>query len=122
MIQPEFSETEDAPTTLAVVPDEESVSEGSADEVEKAKEELQFQGLDVDTTLVKLSGSTNLDLGGRKLKLDDILRVQAEVRVTSVNHVIQEKTGLVQRQYVLKVIEGEIVPFDDGSDGHLAAE
>ncbi|MGZ4745633.1 MAG: hypothetical protein ACXVYY_00985 [Oryzihumus sp.] len=76
-----------------------------------------FEGKVVDAATVKVNGITDIGVANAALKVDDIVRLFVECRVTGVGHVVNKDGDLV-RSHVLKPIHCELAPFDatDPSD------
>lgn len=75
-----------------------------------------FEGKPVDSCLLKLVNSPNLDLSGVVLHVDDIIKIVVEARVVGVNHVVHEPTGTLVRLQTAKPIDAHIEPFNPEYD------
>lgn len=76
-----------------------------------------YEGKEVADTKLRVGSTIGLDIGGAVLKVDDIVRIVVEGRVTSVNHVVNEKTGELVRVQSVKAIDAEIAPWTDDDSG-----
>lgn len=73
----------------------------------------QFEGNDVAATRVKVSGLSQVDVGKDVvISTDDRVRMVGEFRVVGVRHYVDEKTGDIYREQVVKPIRMELCPFD----------
>jgi hypothetical protein len=70
-----------------------------------------FEGQDVATTKAKI-GATTLEIDDAYYSLDEVVRFVIETRVTNVNHVVNDVTGLLQRVHTLKIVEAQATPFE----------
>ena len=79
-----------------------------------------FEGKQVDGTALKIANSAVLDLTDVVLGMDDVIKIEVEAKVTSVNHVVHEPTGRLVRVHTAKAFDARLVPFnptyDDGVD------
>lgn len=64
----------------------------------------QFQGKDVQETRVKLSGGAK-ELFTLPPKIDQIVKVEIEGRVSGVSHVVDEKSGNLVEVVTIKVMD-----------------
>lgn len=64
----------------------------------------QFQGKDVQETRVKLSGGAK-ELFSLPPKIDQIVKVELEGRVSGVSHVVDEQTGNLVEVVTIKVMD-----------------
>lgn len=72
-----------------------------------------FEGKPVEATTLKVSSPTaGLEIDA-VLRMDDIVRVVVEARVSQVNHQVNERTGALIRHQSAKVISAELIPWDD---------
>lgn len=77
-----------------------------------------FEGKVVDTCSLKLANSAALDLPGVVLRVDDIIQILVEARVTGVHHVVDERTGNLVRLQTARPIDARLEPFNpDYDDG-----
>lgn len=79
-----------------------------------------FEGKVVDATALKIANSSVLDLTDVVLGVDDVIRIEVEAKVVSVNHVVHEPTGRLIRVHTAKAFDARLMPFnpnyDDGID------
>jgi hypothetical protein len=77
-----------------------------------------FEGKPVSTTKLKLTSTLALDVADRVLKVDDIIRITVDARVSQVHHNVNERTGDLERVQTAKALTVEIVPWnpDDPND------
>lgn len=74
----------------------------------------KFEGKEVHSTKLVIKGVNSLDTpGDRELKIDDIVRLAVEARVTGVYHTVAEDDGSLQRVQHVKCIEVDLIPWDD---------
>lgn len=71
-----------------------------------------FEGKLVHSTSLRLASATGLDIEDRVLKVDDIIHVLVDARVSQVNHVVDERTGKMQRVQSAKVLDVTLVPWN----------
>lgn len=64
----------------------------------------QFEGQAVASTRAKV-GATTFEIDDAVYSLDEVVRFVVEARVTNVNHVVNDTTGLLQRVHTLKAVE-----------------
>lgn len=77
-----------------------------------------YEGKEVASTRLRVGSTAAIDISDAVLKVDDIVRIVVEARVTSVNHVVNEKTGELVRIQSVKSIDAEITPWAaDGDEG-----
>jgi hypothetical protein len=79
-----------------------------------------YEGRQVHATALKVQSVSHLECDGRVLKLDDIVRLTVEGRVSSVNHMVNEKTGELMRVQTVKAIDVSFAswdPADPNDDG-----
>lgn len=114
--------------TLSVVDTEtgEIIAEVSGDEIVSRAPDIRpaiyraipdCEGKPVSGTKLKVGSTASLDIRDAVLKVDDVVRVVVEARVTSVNHVVDEKTGELMRVQSVKAIDAEITPWTDTDNG-----
>lgn len=72
----------------------------------------QFEGQDVAFAKAKLTSVSGLEIDDRLLRLDDMVRMYVEGRVVRIDHVVNDRTGHLERVQTIKVIEGQIVDWD----------
>lgn len=73
----------------------------------------QFEGKEVHGTKLVIKGVNALATpGDRELKIDDIVRLAVEARVTGVYHTVADEDGSLQRVQHVKCIEVDFVPWD----------
>lgn len=73
-----------------------------------------FEGQPVDFTKAKLTSASNLEIADQVLRLDDIVRAYVDCRVVRIDHVINERTGKLERVHTFKVIDATLVPYEEG--------
>ena len=73
----------------------------------------QFEGTDVAATRIRVSGLSQVDVGqDLVISTDDRVRMVGEFRVVGVRHYVDDKTGDLIREQVVKPIRMELCPFD----------
>ena len=86
--------------------------------VELLPEIPAFEGKPVDACSLKLTNSAALDLPGVVLKVDDIIQIVVEARVTGVNHIVHEASGRLVRLQTARPIDARLEPYNpDYDDG-----
>lgn len=77
-----------------------------------------FEGKPVSATKLKITSTAGLDVGDRVLKVDDIIRILVDARVSQVHHNVNERNGDLERVQTAKALAVEIVPWnaDDPKD------
>lgn len=70
-----------------------------------------FEGQDVATTKAKV-GATTFEIDDAFYSLDEVVRFVVEARVTNVNHVVNDTTGLLQRVHTLKVVDVQPLAYE----------
>lgn len=77
-----------------------------------------FEGKPVATTKLKLTSTAGLDVNNMVLKVDDIIRIVVDARVSQVHHNVNERTGDLERVQTAKALTVEITPWnpDDPND------
>lgn len=71
-----------------------------------------FEGKPVEGARLKVSTATQgLDVDV-VLRMDDIVRLVIEARVSGVDHKVNERTGALIRHQSIKVIAAELAPWD----------
>ena len=79
-----------------------------------------FEGQPVHEVTVKLAAASDMDLGQEKsYKIDQTMRMVVTVRVSRVDHVVDEKSGHLVRQHTLKVVDAIPVEWDSIADAIL---
>jgi hypothetical protein len=81
-----------------------------------------FEGAPVQETRMKISGRSDIeDSDGVVISTDDRVRLVGEYRVTGVRHYVDEKTGNLVREQVLKPLSIQLCPWDpsDPTDGGI---
>lgn len=71
-----------------------------------------FEGRVVDAVRVKISGTAPVDELDEVLSVDDRVLMLAEYRVVGVRHVVDENTGNLVREHVIKPIRMDLHPWD----------
>lgn len=71
-----------------------------------------FEGKLVHSTSLKLSSATGLDIDDRVLRTDDIIHVLVDARVSGINHLVDERTGKMERVQTAKVLDVTLVPWN----------
>jgi hypothetical protein len=71
-----------------------------------------FEGKLVHSTSLRLASTTGLDIEDRVLKVDDIIHVLVDARVSQVNHIVDERTGKMERVQSAKVLDVTLVPWN----------
>lgn len=94
---------------LSVVPDPRPDHQASLDR-ERAGY-TPFQGKEVTEVTLSLKGTVKLPID-TELRVDDIVRVVAEARVTALNFAVDEKNGTLGRHQAAKVLDVELAPWD----------
>ncbi len=70
-----------------------------------------FEGQPVDGTKIRLTGVAGLEVD-EVLKMDQVVRIVVEGRVTGIGHAVEEKTGRLFRVHAVKIAEAHQVPYD----------
>lgn len=81
-----------------------------------------FEGAPVQETRMKISGRSDIEESdGIVISTDDRVRLVGEYRVTGVRHYVDEKTGNLVREQVLKPLNIQLCPWDpsDPSDSGI---
>lgn len=78
-----------------------------------------FEGAAVEATRLKIANSAVLDLPDVVLHVDDVVQVMVECRVTSVTHMVDEKSGRLLRVQVAKPYDARVVPFNPTYDNGI---
>lgn len=66
-----------------------------------------FEGATIAATSMKCSSASGLEIGDRRLKVDDLVEMTVVGRVTRVDHVMNEKSGHIERVHAVKVIQAD---------------
>lgn len=76
-----------------------------------------FEGKPVASTKLKLTSTVALDVDNQVLRMDDIVRITVEARISSVQH-NENARGDIERVQTAKAIAVEITPWnpDDPTD------
>jgi hypothetical protein len=89
---------------------------------------MKFEGADVGKSEIRITGTCVVDTpnisGEAEVSIDDRIRAVGEFRVVGVRFVVDEKTGEVTRQQLVKPIDIQLCPFDPSDpsdDGILRA-
>lgn len=78
-----------------------------------------FEGQTVHETKVKMASCPDVDMGSEDpLRIDQTIRMLVTARVARVDHVVNDKTGHLQRVHTLKVVDAMPVAWDEVA--HLA--
>jgi hypothetical protein len=75
-----------------------------------------FEGQPVDASALRMSNSAALELDDVVLKMDDIIQIVVEARVTSVNHIVHESSGRLLRVHTAKALGAHLTPFNEEYD------
>lgn len=71
-----------------------------------------FEGKPVDATTLKVaSPHAGLEIDA-VLRMDDIVRVVVEARVSRIDHQVNERTGQLIRHQSAKVISAALIPWN----------
>jgi hypothetical protein len=76
----------------------------------------RFEGQDVASTRLRMTSVSSLDLEDDKpFRIDDMVKLFVEGRVTRVDHVVDEKSGELRRVHTIRVELAQEVSwnFDD---------
>ncbi len=90
--------------TLAIVPD--------IDADEPATRLPLFEGEEVHGLKAKFASANSLELGEDHHRLDQTTRMLVVGRVTRVDHVLDDKTGKLNRVETFKIVEAMEVPWE----------
>lgn len=75
-----------------------------------------FEGRVVDAVTMRISGAASVDeAGDRIVSVDDTVHLSGEYRVIAVRHFVDEKSGNLVREHVLRPVAVMITPWD-GND------
>ena len=67
------------------------------------------EGKEVQNAKIKIGSTLHLDVNDLVVGLDDIVEMKVTVRVTGINHTVNENTGLIDRVQTCRPIDVEIV-------------
>lgn len=71
-----------------------------------------FEGQDVAFTKAKLTSVAGLEINDEVLRMDGMVRMYIEGRVTRIDHVVNERTGALERLHTIKAIDCELLPYE----------
>jgi hypothetical protein len=71
-----------------------------------------YEGRQVHATALKVASVSNLECDDRVVKLDDIVRLVVEGRVSSISHTVNDKTGELIRVQTVKAIDVAFAGWD----------
>lgn len=71
-----------------------------------------FEGQEVEFTKAKLTSVNALEVDDKTFHLDQFARLLVECRVVRVDHVVNEKTGKLERVHTFKAVDAQVVPWD----------
>lgn len=73
----------------------------------------KFEGAEVSSVSIKISGRSEV-VGAEDVVIstDDRVRLVGEYRVVGVRHFVDEKTGEITREQVLKPLSIQLCPWD----------
>lgn len=69
-----------------------------------------FEGAEVHAAHLKISASAALDLSDVVVKVDDVIEIVVQARVTGVNHSVHTTSGQLVRVQTAKAVEAWLVP------------
>jgi hypothetical protein len=98
-------------THLRPVGDEEVVAD-TADTGLSSSGLPNFEGQPVDFARLKLGAVSDIEYDDSVLRIDDVVRMFVEGRVTRIDHVVDDKTGKLKRIHTVKVTEAIRLPWD----------
>lgn len=75
-----------------------------------------FDGKAVDMAKIKILATSDMDCSDEVLRMDDIVHVLVEARVSQVHHNVNERNGHLIRLQALKPISVRVVPWNPESD------
>lgn len=70
-----------------------------------------FEGQSVATTKLKITSTVALDVDG-VFRMDDIIRITVEARVSQVHHNVNERSGHLERVHLAKALAVETAPWN----------
>ncbi len=71
-----------------------------------------FEGEEVETARFKLTSTSNLEAPDAPVRIDEIVRLYVEGRVTRVDHVVDKDSGKLKRVQTVTVSECIQLPWD----------
>lgn len=77
-----------------------------------------FEGQPVHYTRMKLAAVSDLEAGDDAVRLDDVVKMYVEGRVTRVDHVVDE-AGKLKRVHTIKVVDAVHLPWNLNVDDLL---
>jgi len=80
-----------------------------SDVTEETPELPSFENQPVFLSTAKLS-TAKLELDDASYPIDALVNLAVEVRVTGVNHVVDQVTGTLARVHTFKVVQADVVP------------
>lgn len=80
--------------------------------IEPIPEVPMFEGKPVEATRLKVTSPTHGLEIDKVLRMDDIIRVVIEARVSDVAHKVNERTGALIRHQSAKVISAALIPWN----------
>lgn len=98
--------------TLRAVPSDDQFP----DEFPAPRNLPDFEGQKVEGLLARLTSVTGLEISDDVHRIDDTVRLLVTGRVTRVDHVVNAKTGRLERVETIAVSEAIQVPWDALSD------
>ena len=72
-----------------------------------------FEGQAVEFTKAKLTSVSALEIDDAVFSMDSFVRMTVEARVVRVDHVVNDKTGKLERVHTFKAIDATIVDWDN---------
>lgn len=99
-------------TLRAVPPDDDY----APDEFPTPRSLPDFEGQKVEGLLAKLTSVSGLEISDEIHRIDDTIRLLVTGRITRVDHVVNAKTGRLERVETIAVSECFQVPWDALSD------
>lgn len=98
---------------LSIIPGGEDAVDAAPQYEDRSNNRIPtFEGKDVALTKAKIT-SVGLDIEDEVYRVDDYVRMYIEGRVSAVHHVVNEKTGGLERVHVIKAIDGKIIDWND---------
>ena len=92
------------------------MSEETMDDAEQASSNPNkipdFEGAHVEFTKAKLTSVNALEVDDEVFRVDQFVRMLVEARVVRVDHVVNEKTGKMERVHTFKAIDAAVVPWE----------
>lgn len=71
-----------------------------------------FEGQPVSTSKMKIISAAALEVDGAAFRIDDIVRVVVEARVSQVHHNVNERTGNLERVHTARPLTVEVAPWN----------